>query len=105
MNRLTSEHFGTTMVNQLTLLFISVLHLNIFYFAHQHSYGDEPMAVKWRKHTINDRSPFEAAGVADFNGDSKLDVFCGDSWYAAPNWTQHKVRYVFTDLERGTISS
>jgi len=52
----------------------------------------------WRKHTINDRSPFEAVGVADFNGDGKLDVFSGDSWYAAPDWTRHKVR----DVERGT---
>jgi hypothetical protein len=33
----------------------------------------------WRKQTINDRSPFEAAGVADFNGDGLLDVFCGDA--------------------------
>lgn len=49
---------------------------------------------QWRKHTINDRSPFEAAGAADFDGDGKIDVFSGDSWYAAPNWKQHKVRTV-----------
>lgn len=55
-------------------------------------HADEPSA--WKKHVINDRSPFEAVGVADFNGDGKLDVFCGDSWYAAPAWTQHKVRDV-----------
>ena len=46
----------------------------------------------WRKHTINDQSPFEAAGIADFNRDGKLDVFSGDSWYAAPNWQRHVVR-------------
>lgn len=46
----------------------------------------------WRKHTISDRSPFEAAGAADFNGDGKLDVFSGDSWYEAPGWKRHKVR-------------
>lgn len=50
--------------------------------------------VKWKMHTINDQSPFEACGAADFNGDGKLDIFSGDSWYAAPNWTRHKVRDV-----------
>lgn len=55
----------------------------------------EPAAKpQWRKHTINDRSPFEAAGVADFNGDGQLDVFSGDSWYEAPQWKRHKVREV-----------
>lgn len=52
----------------------------------------------WKKHTVNDQSPFEAAGVADFDGGGDLDVFCGDSWYAAPHWTMHKVR----DVPRGT---
>lgn len=52
----------------------------------------------WRKHTINDRSPFEAAGAADFNGDGLIDVFSGDSWYEAPHWTRHKVR----DVAAGT---
>ena len=48
--------------------------------------------AKWRKHVINDRSPFEAAGAADFNGDGKVDVFSGDSWYEAPDWKRHRVR-------------
>jgi hypothetical protein len=48
----------------------------------------------WKKHVINELSPFEAVGVADFNGDRRPDVFSGDSWYAAPDWTQHKVRSV-----------
>ncbi len=47
---------------------------------------------QWQKHTINDRSPYEAAGVGDFNRDGKLDVFSGDSWYEAPSWKRHKVR-------------
>ena len=50
--------------------------------------------LKWKMHTINDQSPYEASGAADFNGDGKMDIFCGDSWYAAPNWTKHKVRDV-----------
>ena len=55
--------------------------------------GDDPV-TKWKKHSINDQSPFEAVGVADFNGDKSLDVFSGDSWYASPDWTRHKVRDV-----------
>lgn len=53
-----------------------------------------PESLKWRKHTINARSPYEAAGVADFNADGRPDVFSGSSWYAAPDWTIHKVREV-----------
>ena len=55
---------------------------------------EESSGVLWRKHTINDQSPFEAAGAADFNGDGLLDIFCGDSWYEAPNWRRHKVREI-----------
>jgi hypothetical protein len=57
--------------------------------------GDDvsPTAL-WKKHTINHLSPFEAVGVADFNDDQKLDVFSGDSWYAAPHWTRHNIRTV-----------
>ncbi len=55
---------------------------------------DNAVGKKWKKHVINGRSPFEAAGAVDINGDGKLDVFSGDSWYAAPQWTRHKVRDV-----------
>ena len=55
--------------------------------------SQEPPSA-WKKHNINPLSPFEAVGVADFNNDGKLDVFCGDSWYAAPDWEQHQVREV-----------
>ncbi len=54
----------------------------------------EDANLSWKKHTINDQSPFEAAGAADFNGDGKTDVFSGDSWYEAPSWKRHKVREV-----------
>lgn len=54
--------------------------------------ADESGGATWRKHVINDRSPYEGAGAADFNGDGLLDVFSGDSWYEAPRWTRHKVR-------------
>ncbi len=50
--------------------------------------------IKWKMHSINDKSPFEACGAADFNGDGKIDIFCGDSWYESPKWTRHQVREV-----------
>jgi hypothetical protein len=62
--------------------------------AQQASLGQSISESGWRKHTINDRSPYEAAGAADFNKDGKIDVFSGDSWYAAPDWVRHQVREV-----------
>ncbi len=59
---------------------------------------DQGKANGWKKHTVNDQSPYEAAGVADFDGDGDLDIFCGDAWYAAPDWVMHKVR----DVPKGT---
>ena len=50
--------------------------------------------LKWKKHTINATSEFEAAGVFDVNKDGKLDVLSGGQWYQAPSWTPHKVRDV-----------
>lgn len=55
--------------------------------------GDDTTA-QWKTHSINDQSPYEACGAADFNGDGRIDIFCGDSWYEAPSWKQHKVRDV-----------
>lgn len=55
---------------------------------------ETPGEIRWKKHTINDQSPYEACGAADFNGDGKIDIFCGDSWYEAPTWKKHKVRDV-----------
>ena len=48
----------------------------------------------WKQHAINDRSIFEAAGVFDVDGDGKLDIVSGDTWYKAPDWTPAKVRDV-----------
>lgn len=49
----------------------------------------------WTKHTINDRSPFEAAGAFDVDGDGVLDIVCGETWYKGPDYqTSYKVRDV-----------
>jgi hypothetical protein len=89
-----NDHFGVETMQLPRLYYIGFAVLAILGPA-QRVDGDEvPDAPKWKKHTINDQSPFEAVGVADFDGDDKLDVFSGDSWYAAPNWTRHKVRDV-----------
>jgi hypothetical protein len=48
----------------------------------------------FRLHVINADSRFEAAGIADFNRDGKLDIFSGGFWYEAPAWKKHLVRDV-----------
>ena len=53
--------------------------------------ADEP---KWKPHTINGRSEFEAAGVFDADNDGQLDVFSGDTWYQGPGWKPFHVRDV-----------
>ena len=47
---------------------------------------------KWKQHTINGRSEFEAAAVFDVDGDGKLDIVCGDTWYQATDWKPHHIR-------------
>jgi len=53
-----------------------------------------PSRVKFHKRTINEASDFEAANAADMNGNGRLDIVCGDTWYEAPNWTPHKFREI-----------
>jgi hypothetical protein len=55
------------------------------------AFAGEP---KWKKHVVNAKSEFESAGVADVDGDGKLDIISGDTWYQAPDWTAYKVRDV-----------
>ncbi|WP_435015808.1 FG-GAP repeat domain-containing protein [Tundrisphaera sp. TA3] len=50
--------------------------------------------IRWKKHDINPKSIFEAAGVADFDGDGRLDIVSGDTWYNAPDWTRQPTRKV-----------
>ncbi len=53
--------------------------------------ADEP---KWKQHTINGQSEFEAAGVLDVDNDGKLNIVSGDTWYQAPDWKPYHVRDV-----------
>ena len=53
------------------------------------SLGDE---TRWKKHEINARSVFEAAGAFDVDNDGRLDIVSGDTWYNAPGWTPYPVR-------------
>ena len=53
--------------------------------------ADEP---KWKQHTINGRSEFEAAGVFDVDNDGQLDIVSGDTWYQGPTWKPYHVREV-----------
>lgn len=55
------------------------------------AHAEEP---SFKKHAINAKSAFEAAGVFDVDNDGDLDIVSGDSWYAAPRWERHPVREV-----------
>lgn len=55
------------------------------------SWAGEP---KWKPHTINGQSEFEAASAFDVDNDGKLDIVCGSTWYKAPGWAPQPVRQV-----------
>lgn len=44
--------------------------------------------VKFKKHDINPKSEFESAGVLDADGDGKLDIVSGDTWYRGPDFKE-----------------
>jgi hypothetical protein len=48
----------------------------------------------FKKHDINPKSPFEAAGAFDVDNDGDIDIVSGTHWYEAPKWTAHPVRDV-----------
>ena len=50
--------------------------------------------LAYTKITINANSDFEAANAADINGDGKLDIVSGDTWYEAPSWAPHPFREI-----------
>ena len=77
----------------ISLLLASFILVIVFWKLPSSAEG-RPNEIRWRKHDINDQSAFEAAGAADFNGDGRVDIFCGDSWYESPRWVRHKVREV-----------
>src|SRR6266516_710449 len=50
-----------------------------------------PAEIPFEKHTI-DLGSSESAAIADINGDGKLDIISGESWYEAPRWIKHHFR-------------
>ena len=55
---------------------------------------------KWKKHDINAKSDFEAAGVLDVDNDGKLDIVSGEMIYRGPDFAKSfKIRDV---VKQGT---
>lgn len=49
---------------------------------------------QFRTIELNLDAEYPACAVFDVNGDGKLDIFSGGSWYAGPDWQRHVVREV-----------
>jgi hypothetical protein len=75
----------------MTRPFVTLTALALGAVAWSNAWAGEP---KWKKHDVNPKSQFEAAGVLDVDNDGKLDIVSGDTWYQAPDWTPYKVRDV-----------
>ncbi|MFM7321504.1 MAG: FG-GAP repeat domain-containing protein [Armatimonadota bacterium] len=54
----------------------------------------EPASHQFRKVVVNEKSDFEAACAADIDGDGRLDIVSGDTWYQAPGWAPHRFREI-----------
>ncbi len=55
------------------------------------SYGSFARETAFRKTMIDHRFVAEGVAVADVNRDGRLDIFAGNVWYEAPNWTPHEI--------------
>ena len=54
--------------------------------------GAKKSPVTWKKTVVEAKFRSEGASIGDVNKDGKNDIFVGDSWYEAPNWTKHDIR-------------
>jgi hypothetical protein len=52
-----------------------------------------PPDIAFQKHQI-DLGASETSALADVNGDGKLDIVSGETWYAAPGWQPHRFREI-----------
>src|SRR4051812_35005292 len=50
-----------------------------------------PADIPFRIQMI-DGGASETAAFADIDKDGRVDIVSGESWYAAPSWTKHKIR-------------
>ncbi len=54
--------------------------------------GDRrPAELNFSK-TMLDNGAAETAAIVDINGDGKLDIVCGENWYAGPGWKKTQFR-------------
>lgn len=52
-----------------------------------------PGEIAFKVHQL-DLGSSESAAFADVNGDGKMDIVSGESWYEAPHWTKHHFREI-----------
>ncbi len=57
----------------------------------------------WKKHAINEASPYEAAGAFHVDNDGVVDLICATHWYKGP---EYKQSYPIREIERvGTYNN